>query len=619
MPAAQVALDKTWEADDPTTFGVIQIRVVVLKKKVDKSGVTLEATTEVEDDDDEPVDFDENSPLSSYLETATRGRSCAVFTVNGQRHHAWDNTFLSRDLGLKYLKNRTMLIVDLDQLHPNVLAKLMQGSRQGLYEGKDFDAIRNRVLSTLKGDPELKRLQLDAEEEVASLETGGEAVMAALDQLIDHHHSAGSREVSGANQAGSDPTGANVSLGNNKPSKIVVAGNESEGEAADYPLLKEDKPSRVIRLTPDEERTFTFRCSPPQLWSDLSDLKIELTPKLPDLSVKLIRDKDSARLTLCYLEPDDAEPEEYPLITRLGVYAQFKGRPEPRMLEYQIVVRKSKPIQPPKPVVLLDEPTYLRVTSRQPVKIVAGGAASHVRLKWDGKDSLTAGDPQAWKLVASGENLPAPPVGFSKPCNGRFELLIDAPTATAVGSEYQYEVSAVGPSGQSLSVVFTGVIVAPAAPDLQSPRKVSHDAPEPSGQRRPPYEIKYVKKGDWENDTCWGSTEWTAYDAGAFTEPTETQPLTLIINVDSELLTDYLDHIIKVKKLDPNTVERRKTKYTAHLAFHLFQMFEHLARRRKNEDSDSDDNASRVPSDMDMRAETNRVAATLIRLMEVGT
>ena len=105
-------------------------------------------------EDDEPASTGD-SPLSSYLESP-KGRQCVVFLVNGQKHHAWDNTFLSRDLPFKYLKLRTMVIVDLDGLAPHALAEVMRSSRQGLFEGDVYYAVRDRLVSMLKKDDDLK-------------------------------------------------------------------------------------------------------------------------------------------------------------------------------------------------------------------------------------------------------------------------------------------------------------------------------------------------------------------------------------------------------------------------------------------------------------------------------
>jgi hypothetical protein len=125
-----------------------------------------------------------------------------VFLVNGQRQHAWDNAFIVHDLELKYLRNRMLIIVDVDGLKPHAVAKLMTGGRNQFYEGEVYDALRRRVIATLKGDPELQALEEEAESEVASLRAGDEVVKAALDQLIESHHDAAGHRAHGHLQPG---------------------------------------------------------------------------------------------------------------------------------------------------------------------------------------------------------------------------------------------------------------------------------------------------------------------------------------------------------------------------------------------------------------------------------
>jgi hypothetical protein len=69
------------------------------------------------------------------------------------------------------------------------------------------------------------------------------------------------------------------------------------------------------------------------------------------------------------------------------------------------------------------------------------------------------------------------------------------------------------------------------------------------------------------------------------------------------------------KKADEKRTEERKTKYISHIAYHLYQMYLH-------KDKVAQDKAKGAqviePQDEVMQEEINRVAATLIRLMEVS-
>src|SRR5258708_4168389 len=122
---AQVVLDKTFQ-DVSGTYGSVTMRVVVVKKPQKNEPVVVEQDApEIEAELAEMG----KGPLSSYLERPD-GKYCTVFLVNGQRHDAWDNQFIVRDLGFKYLRTRTMLVVDLDGLAPDAIAEIVQGSRQ---------------------------------------------------------------------------------------------------------------------------------------------------------------------------------------------------------------------------------------------------------------------------------------------------------------------------------------------------------------------------------------------------------------------------------------------------------------------------------------------------------
>lgn len=617
MSRAAVVLDKVWSSEAGESYGTIQIRVVVLSKKLEESdGLKDDDIDEAEDD---LVEFDKSSPLASYLEKK-KGRLCAVFIVNGQRHDAWDNTFLVRELGFKYLKNRTMLIVDLDGLAPQAMARLMQGSRQGFFQGDVYQALRSRIIATLKGDPDLKRLQIEAEDDIASLESGDTAVKNALDQLIDDHHAAATRAALGALEAGGAASESSPLFGNDKHQKVIVQGSDSLGTDGELPVLEKHSDAKTIRIYPDEERNLAFRAKPASRWTDLKDIKLEVDPEMPDLVVKVLKEDGGARLSLCYYEPDDFDADEYPLVAMLRIYALFNGHSEPRMLEYAIVINRKKERPKPDPPKLQEEPTFLRVASRKPVKLVLDGPSSHVKLKWDGLDSLAVGDPPAWTFAAHCLELTTYPVaGFSRPKQGRFELLLDTPASLLPGSELTFEVTANGPDSKQLQASFPAVVVEPEPKKEDQPRRVDAEAPEAAGQRRPPYDLKYITREKWDHSTCWGDSEWSDREAGCFEEPTETNPLTLVINTDAGLISGYRDHIVKDKKLDPNTVQRRLTRYNAHLAFHMFQMYEYYKRRQKDADSADDADDVHVPTDLEMRDETNRVAATLIRLMEVSS
>ena len=240
------------------------------------------------------------------------------------------------------------------------------------------------------------------------------------------------------------------------------------------------------------------------------------------------------------------------------------------------------------------------MTSRQPIKILVGGPDVHVKLRWDGKDDLVVGHKPTWSFRISCESPSVEPQTFlTHPVEGRFELLIQAAVGLKGGEQVKFDVEAIGP-GKTISTSFLADVVEPP-----SARKISMKLPG-GGQRRPPYELRYVMKKDWGEENCWGHV-WSGASAGSFDPPTAKSPLTILINQDMDLLTSYRDSLIANKNAE-TTIQQRINKYTAHVAFHLYQMYE-----RTKQDTEME-----TLSEEQMDAEIQRVSHTLLKLMQVS-
>lgn len=607
MSSLVAELDKSLTSDLPDDYGVIGIRVVVIKRLGDDDETSDLPEVPADIGEGEVLPITGKTPVSTYLEDPKRGKECCVFLINGQRQEAWDNSFIVRELDKKYLRTRMVVIVDLDGLKPEAMADLMSGDRQGFFQGKAYAAIGARLAAVLKKDPDLERLEEDAEREISELKTGDEAVKQALDQLIEAHHAQGDHVNSGKEQTG-DGKGQK---GFGKDVKIdTVVGPQDTGIETAGPYLIGSPAGAVLRLHPDIPATLKIEAYPASAWPDVGQLHVEIKPAVEGLEVQVARDDSRASVAMNFEEPDDWEDDSYPLETSIRITAMIKGYAEPRVLERRITISKPKKRKPSKPIALLDDPTYLKVSSRQPVAIVTGGADVHVRLRWDGKDSLAAGSSPTWTFSAKcANNSSVPSIAFTRPRGGRFELLVQPPKGVEPGTQLTFEVIAEGPFGTSLKALFVGEIVAAALP-----RKIKQMVPEPSAQRRPPYDLHYIKQDQWKKPTCWGEREWNGGDAGCFHEPSQTKALALIINEDMELLQQYRETLLS-RKLDPATVKERVTRYTSHVAFHLYQMYENFRDAQKAADEDSN---IKVPTPEDMAGEINRVAATLIKVMEVS-
>jgi hypothetical protein len=145
----------------------------------------------------------------------------------------------------------------------------------------------------------------------------------------------------------------------------------------------------------------------------------------------------------------------------------------------------------------------------------------------------------------------------------------------------------------------------PEKPEKKTPRLVDGEF-KTGSMRRPPYELKTITRDDY-GQPCWNAPEWTDEDAGAFLEPTERAPLILIINQDMAALREFRQAL--AKRNTEQDVQRKLNKYTSHIAFHLYQMYQETI-GKKDDDVDVADAAR--------RAEVRRVAMTMIKLMDVA-
>lgn len=594
-------LDKSLGAALNEGYGTITIRVVVLEKTMAAAPAPNAADeTPADTMPDEVLPDTDKRPISTFLEEPKRGRQCCVFLINGQRQHAWDNTFVVRDLELKYLRNRMIVVVDCDGLKPEAVAHLMQGSRFQFLEGTVYSALETRVVATLKGDPDLRRLEEEAEEEISSLQAGDEAVKAALDQLIEAHHDAAHHASHGTTQGGDASRSEGEAGTLTQTEHVVVKTDAAVGTPASEPTLSLRPDVTNIRLKPNDARQYIVFANPEESWKALESMAVTLDPPVKEFQITRTSQIAGEEITLQFVQPEDFDEDEYPIETLLRCTGTFKGFPEHRLVERRIVVTPFKKRTPQPAPPLKDDPTFLKVTSRQPIKILVGGPDVHVKLRWDGKDDLVVGHKPTWSFRTSCESPSVEPQIFlTHPVEGRFELLIQAAVGLKGGEQLKFDVEAVGP-GKTISTSFLADVVEPP-----SARKISMKL-QGGAQRRPPYELRYVMKKDWSEENCWGHG-WNGESAGSFDPPTAKSPLTILINQDMDLLTSYRDSLIANKNAE-TTIQQRINKYTAHVAFHLYQMYE-----RTRQDSDVE-----TLSDEQMDAEIQRVSRTLLKLMQVS-
>jgi hypothetical protein len=590
-------------------MGTISIRVFVLpakQKKGEEKATTL--PLDLQEGEEFLLDQKGGTPVSSYLES-NRGKRCVVYLVNGQRQEADDNGFIVQDLGFRYLRARMIIMIDVDGLAPEAIGRLMQGSRQGFYKGAVREAILRRIVATLKHDPDLIRLEEEAEEAVSELSAGDEKVKQTLDQLIDAHHDKGHAFAQGAGSSAGDSQNTD-DLGFKTITKngVVTLLPPDTGQAADYPVLMSQPASSIIRLRPNQPREIGIKSIPSEHWGALAQFNVESDTNVPELTLKQEKLDNHAKVTLTFIEPDGFDTDQYPVRAKVKATARFNGIVEPRQVELSILIKPD--VYRPDPL-LVDDPTKLKVSSREPIRIRRSENDTHVRLRWDGKDRLLAGAVPKWSMSARllNSSRPPPQMNFSDPVAGRFSLLISPRPEWKPTEQFMFEVRATGPGGRQLTASFRAEVIDPPPPPEDEPAKEPRlvDGGFKTGtMRRPPYLLKIIRRDDY-NQPCWDSPEWTDEDAGAFIKPTDRAPLILIINEDMIALREFKQAL--TKRNTEQDVQRKVNKYTSHIAFHLYQMYQATVGRKDN-DIDTADAAR--------REEIRRVATTMIKLMDVA-
>jgi hypothetical protein len=605
----QLELSVSAAADVPS-IGKIAVRFVVFRKKALTQAPVKPEADLMPDDETEGA----GQEINSYLESSSRGRQHVVFLLSGQRHHSLDRGFIVHELGKKYISKRTLITVELEGLTREAKSQLIQGSRNGFYEGEVFHRIRNRLVALLKKDPDLERLEEEAEEDLSRLQATDEAVSQALDQLIEEHNPLGDHATDGTESAGGKRGALIASAGTPAAVDVVVKG--VEGTVVGGPLLVGHKTPKTLRLRPNQETHLALRSEPAEAWNAMQKLGWVMDPPFEELKVTLDSETDGARVGLLFASQN--QEEDYPLETTLRLFAAFKSEPEPRLFEQNIVIKPAGIRPTPTPPVLLDEPTVIRLRSRKPIKLLVGDADRHVVFQWDGKDELLSGGSPGWMLrVFSTSHPDYPEVVVTQPQQGRFSAVVPCPAPGSPftpGTAIIFQVEAVGRAGRTLSIQFETIVEEGRPPVVEAgPRRTATTLPL-AADRRPNYRVVEISANDYETTECEWANKWDTTLAGAYIEPSDKAPLTLIVNVDFDLYRSFMAAEIKAKASE-SAIKRHQTRYLAHLCYYLYQMY--LAQSRTGKRPPAGEDAPSEPAEERNVQEVNRVGTMLVRLMQM--
>ncbi len=133
--------------------------------------------------------FNSSIPITVYIfdrETKNPefiGGKSVIYTLNGQTQGTEPKTFISQDLGFRNLREYMLVCVDCSQVGTTARQELFMASRDRLKQGKYYNELREDIISLLKNDDDIKRMDQDYKGR-AFKETGEDKDM--IESLFSH-------------------------------------------------------------------------------------------------------------------------------------------------------------------------------------------------------------------------------------------------------------------------------------------------------------------------------------------------------------------------------------------------------------------------------------------------
>ena len=125
---------------------------------------------------------------------------------------------------------------------------------------------------------------------------------------------------------------------------VVVFGEN--GMPVTGPVLVSNHASATIRLFPNIKKTVLVAVSPEADATRLKALELFVEPKDAGFTVTMSRTESGAELDIEFVEPENFDPDDYPIEATLSLMAEFNGETELRSFAKNLVVRPRKPVPP---------------------------------------------------------------------------------------------------------------------------------------------------------------------------------------------------------------------------------------------------------------------------------
>lgn len=507
----------------------------------------------------------------SYLDKEKSSRIVTI-ALNGQRHDSIDKGFIKQATQLSFLTDYLIVEAECDALSLRLKREIFAAHRGRIREGEErLDLIRNKVAEALKTDDKLQELESQRREQYLTHmdEASEKKVRKLLDRLITVTQDA--ENPGGGVQSGTGP------------------GREGEEE------FKPNDPPTLLHFLFDEE-----------LLEIPQDRYRELTLETDGPDDMLTREKNTAQLVYslsqnsgigvdlgsfrdCRMRIRVSAPSSIPVGTtdELTCTLDMPQLKVPLKAAQKIQVAESPALYVPN-----DPPTIFRIVNREPIPFQLG-SGNIVKIQLNGPDNLLNRPSQAAQFSAScsisGSSIP----DRRGPRNGEMQIFVHIPETVSIGTQGVLMCTLKLADGTIMESQKNCMVVE----KKQRPPKELHGTKRK--QRVPNYELIRVYKDEW-----W-KHNWTEKDVGK-SEKSQGR-LFLFVNLDHEELTKDLDRRKRLNE-GQSHLDRIKTKYFAHIGYHLWLQYRYYK-----------DNHPQIPQGLDIEdvenEELRRMAKTVILLM----
>lgn len=533
---------------------------------------------------------DASVKLDSYLDYDHSPRTI-IFTLNGQRHHAREKS-LVREARLGALADYLLVHVDCDDLSLRLKKEMFTATRAGATIGERREDLIISAIREALGDPWLQQKLDDILRRREALITSEST--RRINQMLNRLITVYRQERSPGGRRGDTPEGHGR--------------GDVERKAKDPPQSLRFADHRRLELAGGDHRVVDLITDGPDdlLYRQRRRATLELAVEGDNIA-ELYANEDrvhGGRIPVHIIVPDSVRSGQGGRMV-----ASLRVPPDVLLADS----RELKIVPRPLPYVGTDPPTEFEFAKKTTMTVELG-RRSTAEVRTNARNDLVTRAVQPGRMQTTAD-IPRVFVAVRGPRDGTVHVEVHTTLEAQADAEGLLTATLTLYDGTELS---TARILKLIAPKPHPPSPGTQEAPTPA------YQLKRVWQripDDGTDAISWSEVNYDAERVGHW-EPNGDE-LWLYVNMDEHQFQS--ERLRWGRRLGQSTSERLVDRYTAYLAFHLFQLYEHSQRsvsaipeQPLDGNGDSSNRIQSTSYDTEssfVRQELRRVAGTLIQTL----